>query len=210
MHKWLQSLAAEELAECTATYATFALAKAEWLRTHPTAPGAQRGASSKCVYHLNKLDHRIATGMAYLQWRAGFDRLSQPENHLVEFCKHHWQVSGKVPKTKKVWLSRCIKDAEAVKDEVKPWKMTRFNRAPSRRHVPREFRMRNYGQQGRPHIAPMLREALFDWFISIRASVCARLTPKLALIKAKAIATEMLGEMRRISAQKKRYGGPIV
>ena len=45
--------------------------------------------------------------------------------------------------------------------------------------------------------APMLREALFDWFCSVRASVAARIPPKLVLMKAKAFATEMLREMRR-------------
>ena len=46
-------------------------------------------------------------------------------------------------------------------------------------------------------MAPMLREALFDWFLSVRASVAARIPPKLVMHKAKMIATEMLGEMRR-------------
>ena len=45
--------------------------------------------------------------------------------------------------------------------------------------------------------APMLREALFDWFCSVRASVAARIPPKLVLMKAKGLATEMLREMRR-------------
>ena len=46
-------------------------------------------------------------------------------------------------------------------------------------------------------LAPMLREALFDWFCSIRASVLTRIPPKLVLLQAKAIATAMLHEMRR-------------
>ena len=51
--------------------------------------------------------------------------------------------------------------------------------------------------KGGPVLAPMLRESLFDWFLSVRASVAARISPKLVLLKAKMFATEMLGEMRR-------------
>ena len=46
-------------------------------------------------------------------------------------------------------------------------------------------------------MAPMLREGLFDWFCSIRASVLTRIPPKLVLLQAKAIATAMLHEIRR-------------
>ena len=46
-------------------------------------------------------------------------------------------------------------------------------------------------------MAPMLREATFDWFLSIRASVAQRISAKLVLKQAKVYFKMMVGEMAR-------------
>ena len=45
--------------------------------------------------------------------------------------------------------------------------------------------------------APELREALFDWFVDIRASLACALTPRYVLYKAKELAERMMASMRQ-------------
>ena len=45
--------------------------------------------------------------------------------------------------------------------------------------------------------APLLREALFDWFVDIRASLACALTPRYVLFKAKELADQQLRAMRK-------------
>ncbi len=99
-------------------------------------------------------------------------------------------------KKKKQWLRRCILFA---KEELsKPSGVrVRAVRGKSKGLVPWEYRLRRYGQQGRPLCAPMLSEFLWGWFLDIRSAVSARLHPRLVLVKARGIASAMLAEMRR-------------
>ena len=50
---------------------------------------------------------------------------------------------------------------------------------------------------GANYKAPELREALFDWFVDIRASLACALTPRYVLYKAKELADNMLASMRQ-------------
>ena len=102
-----------------------------------------------------------------------------------------------MPKAQKVWVQRAIKEAMQVSTNDQPWKVGTALRLSRQAIVPRSLRLRNYGRQGAPVLAPMLREALFDWFLCIRTCVAARIPPKLVLLKAKRIATELLSEMRK-------------
>ena len=45
--------------------------------------------------------------------------------------------------------------------------------------------------------APLLREALFDWFVDIRASLACALTPRYVLFKAKELADQQLRAMKK-------------
>ena len=193
VHKWLQSMSPAELAIVTANYDTFALAKAQWLALVPRAPRPARGTPKREATRISRLDHRIAVGMEYLKWAKEVSTKFQ----LSAFCMFKWKYTGVVPKKQKMWLTRCIKAALQVSTGSQPWKVGASLRLSKRRLVPRSLRARGYGRQGAPALAPMLRETVFDWFLSVRASVAARIPPKLVLMKAKCIATELLSEMRR-------------
>ena len=87
-----------------------------------------------------------------------------------------------------------------MQQKIIPWKAGLVARRSQIGLVPRTYRLYRYGLQGRPAKALMLREALFDWLVSIWGlcvCVCARIHPKVVLMKGKALASELLGEMRR-------------
>ena len=50
--------------------------------------------------------------------------------------------------------------------------------------------------QGLPYKRPLIRELLWDWFVDIRRSLGTRSSPKFVLMKAKAIAKEVLSQQR--------------
>ena len=68
------------------------------------------------------------------------------------------------------------------------------------RSVPEHLRMRDRGA-GPNYKAPEMREALFDWFVVIRASPACALTPRYVLYKARELADGMLVSMRQSGVQ---------
>ena len=46
-------------------------------------------------------------------------------------------------------------------------------------------------------MVPMLRETLYDWFLSVRSAVATRIPPKVVRMKADALATSLVQEMGR-------------
>lgn len=75
----------------------------------------------------------------------------------------------------------------------------RGGRAPGRFiRTPARLLRRRRGGQGRPYKAALVREGLWDWFCDIRRSVAAPLSPKLVLMKAKHLATELLRTQWRL------------
>ena len=198
VRQWLQSLPPTELAAITQDYGTFLAARDEWLSSLCPAEPSSGKKKNRNLQRLTKLDHRIALGLEYLAWSGSQSTLDSSKFQLAAFCKHKW---GLVPVTKarKMWVTRCIKAAQAVADQSQPWKVgpSLQQQSKNKKICLRQFRLRQFGLQGRPVMAPMLREGLFDWFCSIRASVLTRIPPKLVLLQAKAIASAMLHEMRR-------------
>ena len=186
-----------DLAAITKGYGTFAAAKDKWLESQPLAAVPARGTSKRKRLQVSKLDRRLSIGFDFLSWQKGLDPVdsSQSGLPLSQYCKHKWTYDGAVPKSVKVWVRRCVDAAIEVRDHKRPWKVGPTLKRKKLGLVPREHRSRQYGLQGRPVMAPILREALFDWFLSVRSAVATRTPPKLALLKAKAIASEMLGEM---------------
>ena len=197
VRQWLQSLSSIELAAVTRDYGTFLVARDDWVSTLPPAVQSSGKNKSRNLQRLTKMDHRIAIGIEYLAWIQGQSSLDSSKFQLAPFCNHKWGP-GPVSKPRKMWVTRCIKAAQEVADKSRPWKVgSSVRQGQNTKICPRPFRLRQYGLQGRPVMAPMLREALFDWFCSVRASVLTRIPPKLVLLQAKAIATAMLHEMRR-------------
>ena len=65
------------------------------------------------------------------------------------------------------------------------------------RRTPERFLFRRRGA-GPPVKAPALRDALCQWFIDIRFSLAAAISPRAVLARAKLLAKELVAEMQRL------------
>jgi len=117
------------------------------------------------------------------------------KHHLKDYACQKWSYDKDVPKNTKVWLARCLKLAKQLKADGS---LLAFSQRLARASgvSPTKQAYRRTGQQGRPFKAAVLRQALFEYFVSIRASVAARIPPRFLILKAKAMAEECLAEMR--------------
>ena len=112
---------------------------------------------------------------------------------ISRFCKSRWSYSGRVPKKTKVWVRRCIDAAQDIQEEKSFRKYgVQIRSKANAKVIRRDMRCRQYSLAGRPMKAPMLREALWEWFVSVRGAVAARIPAKVVLLKAKQIATDMV------------------
>ena len=195
----------EELEKVTQDYSSFTAAKDEWLSSQPTAARPPPKTSKRDIVRITKLDHRISIGLDFLRWHEDSSKDSSKDSSedsskvnrkWDEYCKYKWAYKGVVPKNIKMWVSRCVALATPIASGKQVWKCpTARQRKFGLR--PRELRLRSFGSQGRPLMAPMLREATFDWFLSIRASVAQRISAKVVLKQAKVYFKMMVGEMAR-------------
>ena len=99
------------------------------------------------------------------------------------------------PKKDRVWLRKCIAEAAANGEENRSAAPhSRGGRRPSRatESTPDRFLSRRRLRQGAPYKTPMIREALWDFFVDIRRSVASTVSPKLLLLKAREIAETVL------------------
>ena len=103
-----------------------------------------------------------------------------------------WVFKNKVPKTITVWLTRCVSAARATMHNVALAPMG--PRGEKSRQVSDGQLLRMRGA-GRPFKSPELRDALFDWFVSIRAAVCTRISPKFVKMKAMTLCEMVLAAM---------------
>ena len=140
-----------------------------------------------------KLDYRIALGLEFLEWAETEEGKASAKNSLLSFSKQKWQLEV-VEKKQRQFVKRCSTLASAVKDESKVWK-TAGRHCATGSGVKRSLRLRRVGLQGRPVKANMLRDGVWDWFVSIRSAVAVRIPPKLVIVQAKALATSMIQEM---------------
>ena len=142
-----------------------------------------------------KLDYRIALGLEYLSWKETDEGKASAKTCLVSFAKQKWQLEV-VEKKQKVFVGRCSTLASAIKNDSKVWK-TKGRHCAVDSGVKRSMRIRNVGLQGRPAKAHMLRDGVWDWFVSIRSAVAVRIPPKLVIVQAKALATDMIKQMEK-------------
>ena len=102
---------------------------------------------------------------------------------------------GAVPKNERVWLADCICMAQAQRQEwgsITPF--ARGGRKPTMAagRLPDTHLLRRRVRQGRPQKCSLVGEFLWDWFVDIRASVSAKVSPRFVLMKARQIAAEIL------------------
>ena len=103
------------------------------------------------------------------------------------------------PKKDRVWLARCIvlaKDLDLEMDSLALRYSGGKRQTNARARTPDRFLSRQRGRQGRPFKCPVVRELLFDWFVDMRASIAANLTPRFVMMKAREMAAHALQHMR--------------
>ena len=171
-------------------------AYAGWLQTLPKAsvPFDIAGKRRLPV----RLHWRVVQGMAYELWLRANGQSKAP---LREFLQAQWPTMGVPAKKDKVALARSLKlwqehkvASEGLSAVVALHPLGR--RKLRSRGVPERLLLRSRGA-GPLYKAPELREALFDWFVDIRASLACALTPRFVLYKAKELAANMLASMRQ-------------
>ena len=195
--EWLQGLSADDRLAVTEDYRSFMEAREVWLALQPPREDLQRRQSKTQQKMVSRLDHRVSIGMQYFAWALASGLSDSSKYQISRFCKSRWSYSGTVPKKTKVWVRRCIDSAKDIQEEKSFWKYGQHIRSKANaKVVRRELRSRKYSLAGRPTKAPMLRDALWEWFVSVRGAVAARIPSKVVLLKAKQVANEIVKHMQ--------------
>ena len=192
--EWLNANAGEPwVRAATGDYAAYKELEDIWKAKHPRAKAAKPMKPSR-ARHDRKLHYKGWVASQYAAWRAGPGKDSKQP--YADFMPCIRVYPGRVPKRDKMWLSRIVafKKSAGVTgiDYSKSWGTQR----KGGRIVPGEQRMRTPGKQGAPHASPEIREALWDWFVDMRASMATTVSPKFVLAKARLLAAECLNHMR--------------
>lgn len=198
--QWLLDMPDEERGKRVRSYADFLEAQAEFAaavpKREPSAALVQRGP--RAVHRASRLRDRLAIGIAYLAWRKAEGAAAAAP--LVAFMRTQRRYTGRVPKKDTVWLARCAR--LAASDEIGqlglvPRGACGGKRPPTHEgRTPTNMLLRRRLRQGPPAKCPVIRELLWDWFVDIRSSVAARLSPRLVLAKARQLADQVLQEQR--------------
>lgn len=111
------------------------------------------------------------------------------------------KYTGAPPKKDRTWLRACL---DIVKDrhERVGGSRTRGTLNGGRKptmamgRTPNKRLLRRRITQGPPFKCPMLRELLWDWFVDMRRSIAANISPKYMLMKARSIGEMLLPVMK--------------
>ena len=189
--QWLHNKNAEELASVTSSLEDFRAAEKEFIRDHVPPSTKGKEAEKRRPHTATKVNHKSATGFAYQKWRAGPGQSSAAP--LRDFLQHTRRYDGPPPKKDRVWLRSCVQLAEELSSS---WGSGLPTPPGGRKAIsgrtPNSKLLRRRVKQGRPHKCPLIGEYLWDWFVDIRASVSAKVSPKFVLMKAKSIASDIL------------------
>ena len=195
--EWLQGLSADDRLAVTEDYTTFMEAREVWLALQPQVGDSQPRQSKTQHKMVSRLDHRVSIGLQYFAWALAEGLSDSSKYQISRFCRYRWSYSGPVPKKTKVWVRRCIDSAKDIQEEKSFWKYGQQIRSKGNaKVVRRELRSRKYSLAGRPTKAPMVRDALWEWFVSVRGAVAARIPAKVVLLKAKQVANEIVKHMQ--------------
>ncbi len=155
---WLPRLAEEEIAVLKREHAS-------WL--------AEAGKVKKRLparsYTSSLLTIRIRTGKLYLEWKR--DRPDDKAS-LRNFALKYLCAGPAVSKKLRQFIVRC---EQAAKQPTAVLSLGKgFKRKGTSFHTVGSKRRRMFGSQGRPALAPEVRQALFQWFVDTRASIKGR------------------------------------
>ena len=164
----------------------------DWLAEqdeHPRTWTPQLSWVSKRRYKSSTIRTRLNDVELFKQFAAkrGFDfRGRLPNGVIREFLQQSCtSVTRAECKRARGYLSRAIA-LSACDTMVLAARCTEQN-AHALRHVTGSKRLRSHGGQGRAFKAPELREALWEWFCTLKRSVRGRISPAYVLRKAKAL-----------------------
>jgi hypothetical protein len=117
---------------------------------------------------------------------------------LKDYLREIRAYPGLPPKKDRVWLRSCLAVVEEREKLIGSAPAAAGGRRPSTAsgRTPNAKLLRRRITQGPPYKCPLLRELLWDWFVDMRRSVAASLTPKFMLSKAKFFAAEILKAQR--------------
>ena len=193
----LRDLGVEESARVTEDYLSFEVFRKTWSRANPRTT---RAPSSRSIVKATKMSYRLAIGLDYLRW----EKSKKPSGasdakvarDLKGYATHKWKTTDKKHRQ---WLANCVKLVQAGATLPN----ARGFGPKSKDTVQAKSRLRVRGAQGRPLKMPMLNEFVWDWFVDIKASVAARIHPRLVLLKAKSTASALIKDMNKNGLVKK-------
>ena len=153
---WLSKIADEELAEIKREYIAAQIPRNRVTRT----------------YQSSLLCLRFRVGRAYIEWKR-----DHPESSacLRDFALQHFGAGpgGRIAKKTRVFIARCERLA-LNKDTYTGDLGKGYKRKATTMQTGKAKRRRLHLTQGRPCVAPELRNALFQWFVDTRASIKGR------------------------------------
>ena len=157
-------------------------------RKQPRAQAhAAKDANSRLATHRKE---KFTLGKAYFDWRANAGKISKTP--IADFIAHmNFKTNGtKQRKNLKMTIKRAISVAQTT-DSLDHVSTTGRHRLLRDIRVPARFRKRA-PKRNVNRKAPWLDEAVWDWFVDIRNSVASVMTPKIVIVKARAIAQHAL------------------
>ena len=171
-----------------------ASAAAEGAPSRPPQLGrtfSQMAVQSRRAHMSRPLSSRLSAAKLFTDFarKEGF-RLDEriPYGKMAEFLRKTCDssLSQKELKSSRYAMRRAVELFLSGKAPAPP--VGAMGQSTGNRRLRFSQRKRRQGHQGPPKKAPMLRTELWDWFCSIKRSVCGRISPKMVLTQAKIMA----------------------
>ena len=199
----LEALPSQQLERALSSLALFRGAEVAWRSLRPTADAtAKARAGPRAPRKSTKLQYRIAVGRDFLRWHPAYRGAQKYADYLQRI--RAYPGGGKPPKSDKVWLSQCDKLVKEVdlqggldlRGVICSKLRNRAGRTMAERRRP-NWVLERRRSAGARYKCPAIREALWHWFVDIRASLRTTISPRFVLMKANEIAEHCLADMKR-------------
>jgi hypothetical protein len=194
--EWLNNSASEEIiAKVASSYSCAREIKTDWLAKHGKSKRPKPPYQAKREYRPSKSHVRTSRAIEYNAWRSA-DGKDTNQPHVDFMRTIHRYKNDVVPKKDTVWLRRLLtRHNKPLHERVA--KTGRHKHRLNSKSVPDAYRERDIGTQGAPLKCPVIGEMLWDWFVDMRRSFAAAVSPRFILNKAVLIAESCLKEMEK-------------
>ena len=193
---WLNAEAGDAvITRAAQSYEFFKELEKAWLKRF--APSRSIPNTLRKMNAASRLHRRGWLGRQYLEWRA---KNPDSKQATVDFLQRVFRYSSPkaIPKKDKTWMRRCVelaqREAASGLEHSKSYKRTgsvAFLRRPD------NTLLRSRPFYGRRWKCEDIKLQLWDWFVDIRSSVAASISPKFVLAMAKEIAASCLETMKK-------------